>query len=75
VYRATALEPATSGITGQYGATGSGRLRTLNYRLERRFPHFASRLQPAAAPQDLYGTRVVGMVPNSLTALSAASMT
>ena len=68
---ATGLEPATSGVTGRYSATGYSRLRpgitgySRQFFLERTG---YDRLRPAAARHSLCGMCVAGVMPASTTA-------
>src|SRR5215218_5769720 len=69
---ATGLEPATSGVTGRHGATGSNRLRpgiTGYSRGIRDARTGCDRLQPAATWHSLCGMRVVEVVTTSTTGL------
>jgi hypothetical protein len=71
---ATGLEPATSGVTGRYDATGSGRLRP---GITGYSGHFftertgCDRLRPASTRHSLCGMCVVGVVPTSTTSPSS----
>jgi hypothetical protein len=67
---ATGLEPATSGVTGRYGATGYNRLRPGITGWSRHFATMRTgcdRLRPATTRHSLCSTRVVGLVSGRAT--------